>query len=368
LRKLCAATAALGVIVGSLGAAVAAPDPRYFASPNAELVAHVVLNYDASGGRVVGDRFYVTTTRDLRIYDISNPLLPEVLGTLPLVQEPQYAEEDLDTNGRIALVESLGTFNVVDVSRPTVPRIAATLDVADYHTITCVLDCSYAYGSNGKVVDLRNPDDPREVGDWRQGTPLQGDSAHDVTEVAPGLIVTSSQPILYLDARADPVHPTLVAVGRNDDRRFIHANVWPNGGTDRFLLVGGETLGPRCDTATSGAFMVWDTAQLDATGEFTMLDDYRVSHGAPTDGWWPYGQFCAHWFQPHPSFDDGGLVAMAWYESGVRFLDVSAEGQITEVGYVIPVGSVASAAYWVTDEILYVVDYFRGLDIVRFKR
>jgi hypothetical protein len=29
-------------------------------------------------------------------------------------------------------------------------------------------------------------------------------------------------------------------------------------------------------------------------------------------------------------------------------------------------GGQASAAYWITDEIVYVVDYNRGLDILRF--
>lgn len=88
---------------------------------------------------------------------------------------------------------------------------------------------------------------------------MPADDAHDVTEVAPGLIVTSSQPILFLDARTDPAKPTLLATGANKDERFIHANRWPREAKDRFLLVGGETGPPDCDSETSGAFMVWDT-------------------------------------------------------------------------------------------------------------
>ncbi|HEX9712405.1 MAG TPA: M14 family zinc carboxypeptidase [Actinomycetota bacterium] len=359
---------AIAVLI-SLGAVLVPPfalaEPNVaFSSPNLEVVAHVPLNYDASGGRILGNRFYLTTTRDLRIFDITNPVEPELLGSLPLPQEPQFAEEDLDTNGEIALVESLGTLNVIDVRDPTAPAVIGRLEGVDFHTISCVLDCTYAYAAEGPIVDLRDPTTPALVGDWQEGNEIA--SSHDVTEVAPGLVVTSSRPILLLDARADPAHPVVRAGGRTEDGRFIHANRWPRGGQDRFVLVGGETTGPRCTTDSAGAFMVWDTAGHGTSGEFELLDEWRPTELLPTAGGWPYGQFCAHWFTEHPTFNDGGLVAMAWYEYGVRFLDVASDGQITEVGHLIQPGSVASAAYWVTDEILYVVDYFRGFDIIRF--
>lgn len=97
-----------------------------------------------------------------------------------------------------------------------------------------------------------------------------------------------------------------------------------------------------------------------------MIDDWRVTRGLPTEGNYPYGQFCAHWFQEHPTFGNDGLVSMAWYEYGVRFLQVSPAGTISEVGYFIGAGSVASAAYWAAERIVYVVDYFRGFDIIRY--
>lgn len=57
---------------------------------------------------------------------------------------------------------------------------------------------------------------------------------------------------------------------------------------------------------------------------------------------------------------------MGWYEHGTRFLDVSSQGKIKEVGYFLPVGGSTSAAYWLNKEIVYSVDYNRGLDILRF--
>lgn len=334
-----------------------------FRSPNVEVVAHVPLNYDASGGRILGDRFYITTQRDFRIYDISSPTAPVLLGLLPLPQEPQFVEEDLDTNGRIALVEALGTLNVIDVRNPAAPTVIGRL-AADFHTISCVLDCTYAYSTEGDIVDLRDPTNPRIVGDWQAGNAVA--QSHDVTEVAPGLIVTSSRPVLFLDARTNPANPIVRAGGDPGDTRYIHANRWPRGGTDRFLLVGGESFGPNCRTQTAGAFMVWDTADSGTTGDFELLDEWRPSEMLPTAGGAPVAQYCAHWFTEHPTFHDGGLVAMAWYDYGVRFLDVADDGSINEVGYIMQPGSVASAAYWVTNDLLYVVDYNRGFDIIRF--
>src|SRR5687767_12310585 len=90
---------ALSLLLATGLSAPAQIGPGYFASPGTELVRHVPLAYDAAGGRVVGSRFYLTTSRDLRIYDITTPDDPQLLGSLPIVQEPQFSEEDLDTNG-----------------------------------------------------------------------------------------------------------------------------------------------------------------------------------------------------------------------------------------------------------------------------
>jgi hypothetical protein len=159
----------------------------------------------------------------------------------------------------------------------------------------------------------------------------------------------------------------LLAVGANKDKRFIHGNLWPRRAGDRFLLAGGESGGPTCDDS-DGAFMVWDATRWRRSHSFTMIDEYRVQNGLPTEGDAPVNQFCTHWFDDHPDFSNGGLVAMGWYEHGTRFLKVQPDGEIKEAGYFLPLAGSTSAAYWVTDEIVYALDYQRGLDILRFKR
>lgn len=51
---------------------------------------------------------------------------------MPLPQEPQLAEEDLDTNGTILLVETLGTLYVIDVRDPANPKTIGELESPDF--------------------------------------------------------------------------------------------------------------------------------------------------------------------------------------------------------------------------------------------
>ena len=346
--------------------AQAGPGPGYFASDNVEFVGHVPLNNDSAGGAVVGDHFYVTSSRALLIYDISDPVAPELVGSLLLPQDPYFAEEDPDTNGSILLVGAGGTLNVIDVEDKTNPQIVGTLDGADAHTVTCVLDCKWAYNSDGKIIDLRDPTAPKEAGNWAAGTPASN-GGHDVTEVAPGRIVTSTNPILYLDARKDPANPKLVGTSARLGSRYIHGNEWPHKATDRFLLVGGESGAGTCDSeGSSGSFMTFDAAAFKRTGTFKMIDEYIMGTGLPTDGKMPAVLYCGHWFDVHPDYSNGGVVAMAWYENGTHFFEVSSKGKIGHVGYFLPAAASTSAEYWITDEILYSVDYNRGVDIIRF--
>lgn len=350
--------------------AVAAPEPLPtpgFASPHVEWLGNVPLHADSAGARLHEGFLYVTSSHELSIYDVAtDPALPRLLSTLPVPNMPYFAEEDVDTNGEILLIGTTGVLVVIDVSDKGLPKVLSVLEGPDEHTISCVLDCTYAYGSAGAIVDLRDPTAPKVVGDWTAALPADVAQTHDVTEVAPGLVVTSTQTLWMLDARKSPAAPKVVARGATPDQRFIHANLWPRGGKDRFLLVGGETSGAGCAEPDGGAFMTWDTTAVRRTGAFRLVDSYRppaasVQEGGPL----AVETFCSHWFTTRPGWKDGGDVAVGWYENGTRFVHVARNGKIKETGYFTPVGTSASAAYWVTPELLYVLDYQRGLDILR---
>jgi hypothetical protein len=171
---------------------------------------------------------------------------------------------------------------------------------------------------------------------------------------------------MLLDARKDPVHPKVMALGPDTGERYIHGNLWPEQMKDRYLLVGGESGPPTCEGPATGSFMTWDTKGWQRNHTFKLKDEYRVKQGLPTDGNAPVNQWCAHWFDTHPNYSNGGLVAMAYYDHGTRFLQITPDGKIKEAGWFLPAAAQTSAAYWVTDRILYTVDYQRGFDILRW--
>jgi hypothetical protein len=370
-RLLPAVLVAVGALAApALAVPVGQPLPTPgFASKNVEWLGNVPLHVDSAGAHLRGTTLFVTSSSQLSIYDVSTPESPALVSTIPAPQDPYFAEEDVDTNGRILLISARGELRVYDVTDLRNPRQVGVLAGEDPHTITCVLDCRYAWGSAGQVYDLGDPTKPRRVAGLNWNT-AQGDwkkpgVTHDVTEVAPGMVMTSTTNVTLFDL-ADPLAPKIVAQGMTDDGRFVHANLWPRGMEDRWLLVGGETFNVDCSSPRGGAFMTWDTTDWEKTGRFELEDSYRPAANGVQNGDFPTQTYCSHWFTTRPGWEDGGQLAVGWYEHGTRFLEVDEEGQIEEIGFFAPVGTSSSAAYWVTDEILYVLDYNRGLDVLRF--
>ncbi len=112
--------------------------------------------------------------------------------------------------------------------------------------------------------------------------------------------------------------------------------------------------------------MTFDAAAFKKTRTFKMIDEFIMGTGLPTEGKMPAVLYCGHWFDVHPRYRNGGVVAMAWYENGTHLFDVSPKGKIEHIGYFLPAVGSTSAEYWITNEILYTVDYNRGIDIIRF--
>ena len=322
-----------------------------------------------TGARQVGKYLYVGGAKGFSIYDVTQPRKPQLVSTT--LTGFQFPTEDVDTNGEILLLSNdqapaqLVGFQVWDVSDKADPVKLGSIAGLRDHTFSCVFDCTWAYGSRGSIIDLRDPDNPKLAGSWGASAPSDG---FDVTEVSPGLILTSTRQMRLLDARKDPTKPKTVALGYTVDNRLIHSNRWPRGGKDDFYLVQGETPASQLCDQDSGAFMTWDARKWRDTRTFSMIDEFRVANGTFTDGNPAVnGLGCtAMWFQHHPSFRNGGLVVSAFFEHGSRFLNVDRQGQIEEVGYFMPAAGNTIASYWITDKIVYALDVQRGIDILEF--
>ena len=157
---------------------------------------------------------------------------------------------------------------------------------------------------------------------------------------------------------------------------FVHHNALrPDGGST--VLIAEEDLYNRrvsnlpggCEV--QGSFQTWgveggNLVPLDSwTTEFNELlaDQDQDPWGGdivPT-----MGLCSAHYFD-----ERDGLVAVAWYEQGVRLLDVDDPTNIEQVGYWVPPGGATWSTYWspTAKDILYVIDNKRGVDVLRVKR
>lgn len=329
----------------------------------------------ATGANIRGDYMYLTSWKNISIYDISKPLNPKLTAIEPVGF--MFENENVATNGKILLFsEQLpdGELHVYDVSDKTDIKPIATLPEAGDHTMTCILGCTWAYGSDGSIVDLRDPSNPKLMDqNWHEITGLNEDGAHDVNEFKNGFLVTSpiSDSFQILDVR-NPLTPKVLGTGKHPQPEsfLFHSGVWPRSGADKFVLMQGEkNFKPRCDPG-QGPFMTYRAAAVPNSNrhEFSLVDRYRVENGAYADGAPPVNALgcSAHWFEVHPTYKNGGMVAIGYYEHGTHFLNVANDGEITRKGYFLPAAGSTSAAYWINRNVVYAVDYTRGIDILRY--
>jgi hypothetical protein len=383
----------------------AAPIPG--ASATSDNVTHVGYLPEVGpsvSGRVVevapdDKRFYVASIgRGLSIYDVNDPADPQLLGALPI---GGFQNEDLavSADGDIAVLayDTTGANFFIDTSDPTNPVLGTVLRPGD-HTMECVVeDCEFAYGSSGRIFDLSDIRNVRVVGNWRTELTSQGltsnQSAHAVhRDPATGYILADVNPRVIMDISENPLKPVaLSAFGIPSGLRYQHNSLLPladqyeprEAGDDddalragELMMITGETnFTGQCGT-TNGPFATVDVrGWQEADGERMderVLDVYRPpANSTYTDGNPAVNALgcSAHWFNWTADLANEGdyMVALGAFEHGGRFLNVdSSTGDITEVGWFQPFNGSASGAYWVDEEHVYVVDYVRGIDILKF--
>ena len=381
------------------GAQIELPtDPTgLLASPNVTLLGTL------PGPGVIGARFqdgvmFVTGTSGLTTFDVSEPASPTLLGALPL---PHFENEDVDLGGDILLIsndaaESTGILYVIDISNPAAPALVSTTHMGGDpisggpgHTASCVLDCRFAWVTDGggiRVIDLRDPAAPVTTGTF--ATPVGGDVVtHDVQVDGDGLVWVvgfdgtaayrlppgyDGQGLGELVAMTDETSRSTYfeELGLGDGSNpndFIHHNSHRRGGDDVLFVTEEDYARPGCRGA--GSFQSW-SVPVDAEGnptgdELSILDMWTTELLADT--FQPAALCSAHYFDLRRN-----LVAQGWYEQGVRFLDAHDPADIRQVGYFVPPTSATWAAYFApTDssgEIVYSLDFSRGIDVLRFDR
>jgi hypothetical protein len=390
-------------------------DLTFAATDNISYLGRFPEHTGTAGGRLSDDgtRFYLTDPRGVYVYDTTDPASPVLLDALTLFQTTTgaaLAQEDPDTDGRILLVDGSsnpvtgGTLHVVDVEDPEGAglSIRSTLNVSD-HTWTCVTGtyddgttgCAYAYGRTGHIIDLTDPDAPVNLAHtWRERVGYGGRSnspyTHDLTEIRPGLVMSAGSTAILMDT-TDPANP-IELTRIEQEGRFTslgyHSVEWADGGTADTLVAGTE-IAPSGTTNTAGSdcasdnsvIETWDARAVAAeladpdrvpgtplTAEFVKVDAFDVSgRGIFLTGDAPgHVLYCAHWMDLRPGWDDdGGVMAVSYYDRGTRFVQVDGDGMMTEVGWMTALESYSGSPRWISEDVVYVSDYRRGLEVLR---
>ena len=393
-------------------------DLSYSATDNVEYLGRFPEHAGTAGGILSpdGDVFFLTDPRGVFAYDVTTPESPQRLGFVPVFQQTTgvaLAQEDPSTNGEILLVDGATTpvgsaaLQVVDVSDPANLTILASVPVTD-HTWTCITgtdatgeqnSCAYAYGRTGHIVDLTDPAEAKLLDStWRKavgyGDRSNDPYTHDLTEIRPGLVMSAGSTAILMDT-SDPTAPVrLTAIDQPD--RFsslgYHSVEWGRSGKARFLVAGTEIApstgvadlaGTDCEGENS-VIETWDArAVLDGLDDyedgvpaakafdqrtFTKAGTYDAGgRGIFLDGQAPgHVLYCAHWMELHPDFTKkGGRMAVSYYDRGTRFVDVDKKGAMTEVGWITPAEGYSGSPQWISDDVVYIMDYRRGMEVVR---
>lgn len=424
-NRIAALVAAAALVVPALSGsgvpATAAPVGPGFTSPNVEWLGQIP---DAMiGAKFITDKagkavwMYATGPAGLRIYDVRNPELPLLTGTLPL---PHFENEDVDGNEDVALISTSpgGELYIIDTRNKNAPTLALRLDTGDgdAHTTSCIDGCKrWAYASDGsflKVVDLQ----AALKGDGDAVHRVEWDayvgSAHDIDQDAAGIVWMTggrggagyairplttgvSAAVRAKTRKASPTNPVNVTNmfinGENTGRGpevndfIMHNSQRPlnavykqrkgrpaiaKGGV---LLVTEEDYMP--EDAQGGCTGAGRFHTYDASGSVTggkplrRLDTFELKHATldPVEGHKQMGNvFCgAHWFTVRDN-----VVAIGMYGAGTRFLDVSDPRDIKQVGFWFAPDQLTWGAYWVpgSDGVVYTADVERGIDILKFRK
>ena len=379
-----------------------------------ELKAAISINF-------IGNTMFVSTVHGVYSYDVSDPASPELLGALPMyIWENE--DMDVDVDRQLLFISRdprgftspattafpYGAIHVIDVANPhaMTPIGFVTLPVG--HTTTCINDCKFLW-TGGPAVSPLNPSDwagrPIFATDVTDPTnpvvcpdPIdtgrndgKTDYAHDVQVDAMGIAWVAGaggvrgywtdgkhkNPVTGKVETATPCKPVPYAGGGTPDTatpsRFMH-NSWrdlnvgiPGDPSSKGKILFATEEENTTDCNTSGRFASYDLRSSMHGEGWRNIDKTKFRMKA-LDTWTPEAQDgssgcdSAHYFTDRGD----GLLAYAFYTQGTRFIDASDPTNLRQVGYFRPDDANTWAAYW-HDGYVYVADFTRGVDILKFK-
>ena len=403
--------------------------PSGYISPNVEFIANIPAMLTAISIAFIDTTMFVSTVHGLYSYDITDITNPTLLGAAP-----QYIWENenmaVDPARHLLFLSRdprgftspgttafpYGAIQTYDVSNPAVFKLLSVITLPVGHTTSCVVaDCTWVW-TGGPAKGQGQP------ADW-EGRPIFATDMHDpanpvmcpdpvdvgahdgVTTYSHGVEVDPNGVVwvsgighvrgywvtgTHYDAltgttrAATPCKPVPYAGGGTSEGADLAAGaIMHNSWHDPTLSVDGrqgDVLATTeentvTDCTQSGRFITYDIGNTYNGAGYVGIDK---SHFRMTklDQWTPEkkpgstGCDSAHWFTDRGD----GIIAIAFYSQGTRFLDIRNPRHIQQVGWYNITGVNGStqggtntwAAYWRPNNYVVVADFGRGVDILRY--
>ncbi len=306
----------------------------------------------------------------IRIFDVSNPRSPELIGGVPtdcgshthtLVPDPR--------NQRVLLYVASYTASVIPASA---------------YGNECVRFNAQGQRAHNKIsvveVPLRNPaaasvvSEPRFPQNDRNGVPGYL-GCHDITvQMKFRRAASACMDEGQIWDLSDLENPKTIARIHNPNVEFFHSATFSQDG--KRVVFGDEAgggTGPRCrstDPATLGALWFYDVRSLDNMDDAT-VEPWRSSWKVPrvqekqTPEQAQDPNCTMHNFNTLPTRKRDVLVSSA-YAAGTTMVDFSDPDEPQEVGHLDPHGANTWSAYWYNG-LIYTNDGGRGVDVIEVR-
>lgn len=392
-------------------------------SPNIEFLSNLPLP-SAISIAFIGNTAFVSTVAGLFSVDITDPTNPQLLGSVPqyiwenekMSADPAHnlifiARDPRGFTTPATTAFPYGAVQIYDVSNPRVMVQLSLHTTPTGHTATCINSCTYLWvaGPASPAIAVANGADPT----WG-GRPMWGvnitdpsnpvdcphfidlnnhdgttDYDHTVDVDSNGVAWVSGSghirgywtqgqhlnPVTGAMQTATACDPVPYAGGdTNEGQLLVQGGVIHNTSHNPAITVDGRPDVVAAteevtvtDCATSGRFLTYDVGasyqgQGWANGGKTPFVLTKLGQWTPQNQAGSSGCDSAHWFTDNGS----GLIAIAFYTQGTRLLDIRDPRHITQVGYYNVRNTDTWAAYWHGTNYIYVADFQRGLDILRY--
>ena len=289
------------------------------------------------------------TSKGIAIVDLTDPSKP-VFAKEFKPDITGFATHDVQIDGTgLAWIVGYQGSQAFDVSDPLNPRPVLRTDPAVTNT---------GVAQPGVIPPSANPLPDKTVTEPITGIPLVGGDGSSPIDFIHHDSLRFDSPAPRATKQSGP--QAVSSKKRVDNRTY------PAGGDGNIVgIVEEDYARPTCEGA--GSFQTW---KIGDDGILRLQDQWATEIQALSSGsgFAPLAGLCsAHYFDQRD-----GLVANAWYEEGMRLLDVRDPSNIKQVGYWIPAkGETWSALFAPNDptgQTIYSLDFVRGIEVLHVDR